>query len=229
MNCPYEKYSTVLRGVRVARDICTIEGCVRVLRRRGLCKAHYHSALEDGSITRMRSKQLGKTCRHAECSLPAKFRDLCPTHYARWKNAGEDDSALYISPTTGLPYTSRITGPGTCCSIAQCKREVARKGLCDYHAGQVSSGKTIVPDPQATRKCPVAFCKELIGVRSELCTSHSRLRWMYSLEVEWLINSTQAGQYLCSNPSCGSDWDLGIDHDHSCCPPGKWGDSRILW
>lgn len=47
--------------------------------------------------------------------------------------------------------------------------------------------------------------------------------WRYGLTVEALVAMYRQQNGVCA--ICGVDRPLVVDHDHRCCPPGRWGDN----
>ena len=90
---------------------CTLAGCNRKHKARGLCETHYRQ-----EIRRNRP-----SCRIDDCDKPQFQRttQLCETHYRQWLR-------------TGSPHTAMQTG----CSVPGCKRKHHAGDLCRHHYDQ---------------------------------------------------------------------------------------------
>lgn len=62
---------------------CSIEGCTREHRAKGLCNKHYTRKFRTGTVELTREMEVnrGKTCAGPECDRPAYTKGLCATHY----------------------------------------------------------------------------------------------------------------------------------------------------
>lgn len=65
---------------------CSVDGCDRPFRCRGLCKLHYDRLLRTGTTTR---QAFPDTCTIESCEKPHRARGYCATHWKRWSSHGD--------------------------------------------------------------------------------------------------------------------------------------------
>lgn len=83
--------------------LCTIPGCSKKLKSKGMCAAHYERMRVHGDVNRddrSGPKVIPVKCRVDDCTNIAVHRTvkLCMLHYGRWNRHGSTDSRL---PTYG--------------------------------------------------------------------------------------------------------------------------------
>jgi hypothetical protein len=108
---------------------CSVEGCVRPLKARGLCGAHYESVrLSRERALRVAAREfkfraLGGEphCSETNCARAVRARGLCARHYQRHKKAGT------LPPLVGRPARRFL------CAEGECGRPVYGRGLCLMH------------------------------------------------------------------------------------------------
>lgn len=91
--------------------ICSVEACNRKLDHnsgRGLCSAHYRRFRVNGTpgTTPIGRRSLKTRCAVKDCDRPAKQRDWCPMHYARWRRHGDPNKKLGRKPKYKIKKTS---------------------------------------------------------------------------------------------------------------------------
>jgi hypothetical protein len=60
-------------------------------------------------------------CKVKDCTRPARARDLCTGHYARWKRTGDVQA--------GVPFRKF----NQTCSVSGCRERAVGRGLCNRH------------------------------------------------------------------------------------------------
>jgi hypothetical protein len=70
----------------MTKNTCTLEGCAKLVRTRGLCVNHYHKARRDGTIE---VKSVRPGCLVGGCSDFHYAKGYCETHYAALRNHGD--------------------------------------------------------------------------------------------------------------------------------------------
>lgn len=112
--------------------------------------------------------------------------------------------------------------PATCGWETGCERFVRAAGLCSAHYQAHRNGGYAARKP-----CPIPGC-----ARTDLyqttpgCKKHYQMSQRYSLSMGEL--SRLHANLKCQNPSCDEAINLHLDHDHACCPKGKFGTRRIV-
>lgn len=141
------------------------------------------------------------TCSVSGCSKPAKARDLCPTHYERWRASAKavepGDRPCEVEGCLGLHYakglchahyvehryeihrqsrpapTRRVAGePPSPCTADGCDVAAHARGLCSKHYAAWRRTAAAGPD---SRGCSVKGCDRLHYARS-WCRFHYK-RW----------------------------------------------------
>lgn len=77
---------------------CGVEGCIRPIRGKGLCKVHYDRLRRHGDVgpAEIRMRHTSRpACSVNGCERPAKGRGYCLTHWRRWKK--------YQDPRADIP------------------------------------------------------------------------------------------------------------------------------
>lgn len=124
---------------------CSIDGCSRAVRARGLCNTHYsqwHDAKREAEA---------QPCRVDACQKSARTRGLCNAHYLRWRRHGDPEY-------TPEPLETRT------CSIDGCERKHFGLGFCNMHHRQARLAAE-------TRLCSVSGCESKV-VLNGFCTMH---------------------------------------------------------
>lgn len=73
------------------QETCSVEGCDRLRKSRGLCQTHYVRLWRSGSTgpAEIKLARATGTCSVEECGQPAKRKGFCPLHYKRWYRHGD--------------------------------------------------------------------------------------------------------------------------------------------
>lgn len=215
------------------KPTCKEPECHRVVRRRGLCKAHYQSALKDGSLPRLRTPaNNGALCAAPNCdrttwsetgggAKQSLVKGLCSTHFYQMRRARATD----VSSFEFDAYLNTSLQRDKICSFHDCDREAYGKDLCKSHYGQLRRG-TVLTSFKMCEICSIPGCESPGGKGKELCQKHRRYAATYGISWDALKDLFQAENRVCGNPACGSTERLHLDHDHSCCPYGGVGDKK---
>ena len=188
----------------------------------GYCTFHYSQrrrGIEPGSEPRhwrLHHEYTEKKCLvdNEDCSEQTGSLGYCRYHYGRHA-AGRD---VYKKRP---PLNEKTT-----CSYAGCDRRVYARKNCEYHYRRRDSAN-LGPAPSFIT-CPVAGCENRMGAGQNLCKKHNQFRWRYELTSEQVIQMWSNPQ--CSIPGCDATpatARLVLDHDHSCCPTGKFPGSKV--
>lgn len=201
---------------------CHEDDCENPILVSGLCRAHYLKAYkkkehpktlswtnEDGS--RM-------LCNHAECDLPIKSRGLCSKHYQAAVNSNR--------PKKGFRQTKWMNPDGTrmICLQEGCTNLIKTSGLCSPHYSE-SYRKGTDREAKPVTYCPVPGCDRVKAYRAAICGRCNQKRWRFGLDYARYMEMMQPENRKCGNVGCSNDYttsNLHIDHDHDCCPPGKF-------
>lgn len=107
-----------------ARPSCSVDGCGRDVRARGLCGGHYQRLRKTGSVgdgvIRAHGRQ-DSTCSVDGCSAGARARGLCSAHYRR----------VLLTGAAGGTVARRW--PARTCFVFGCGRDHYSKGWCTMH------------------------------------------------------------------------------------------------
>ena len=136
---------------------CSVEGCDRPVRAKGLCSLHYQKERygEDGSAPE---------CSFDGCDRRAFAKGLCHAHRAQQKK-GQD--LRPIRPKAP-------PNPGAVCSFDGCYKPVLALGLCVGHRAQFKKGQELRPLGRHKWNgeiCSFEGCKRPVAVKG-LCSGH---------------------------------------------------------
>lgn len=68
---------------------CSVEGCEKEARHKGLCTTHYKRWWRHGDVHHTeKQRQEGLFCTEENCGLPAKSVGMCSMHYQRYNKHG---------------------------------------------------------------------------------------------------------------------------------------------
>ncbi len=98
--------------------LCKVDGCDSLGRAVGMCGRHYQLMRRYGSTADRphgRRPRTQGTC--MSCSEPARSRNMCTSHYARWLRTGNDRTAI--------------------CTVEDCSKPLYSNGLCSNHYQRV--------------------------------------------------------------------------------------------
>lgn len=103
---------------------CSVDGCERPAKAKGLCNTHYERLRLRWSTDDPVRINTGQTCRVSQCAESAYQKGLCCKHYLRLRRYGSFE----------LPV--RKPRPDIKCTISGCETLIGRKGakgMCSYH------------------------------------------------------------------------------------------------
>lgn len=160
---------------------------------------------------------MSKVCSIPDCVREYHASGLCKNHY-RMKQYYDKrpDGTLNLIP--------RIddSGKRAKCAFVGCFRNVSARGLCTTHYKQQLAGEELRPIYEMD-DCPMEFCDKKKSVRIDLCKRCAQFKRRYSLTLEETLTLGLIENRHCGNVGCtGSTLKLHLDHDHACCPPGKF-------
>lgn len=112
------------------------------------------------------------------------------------------------------------------CEILECSEPIRVKGMCSYHYGKDYRIKTRTTDTMYFDICPTNNCGRRKLASAAVCKRCGQLAWRYSLEKHSVPVLFAEENYVCQNPGCDSTEGLCMDHDHACCPTGKFPQSK---
>lgn len=211
---------------KATRPPCTVEGCNKVIKARGLCSMHHARWSQTGDVHQTPSGRIvypkGEKCAFDGCENPRRKRDWCGQHYNQYLRTGEvraienpwrDEPGLPCD-VCGHPTDTRSRYCGDACKAA--KSREAKSGMprpetftcevCDREIplggrerGRFKRADTIYCD-DCGRETPDARRFKRYGVRP----------------------SEYEAALLIGCEICGDKPDtLHVDHDHACCPPDQ--------
>jgi hypothetical protein len=156
-------------------NLCTIEGCDKVKRAKGLCSSHYnktHPPIPKECFTEGCAKitSLGRFCNSCRnlkilndnhrqrcsvdgCNTAARTKNYCATHYHRYRRTGD------------LLCTRRkIVNKGLKCSVNDCDTNARSMGMCKKHyARSLRNGSPLAFKkrmPSIIPRCAHLGCKK---------------------------------------------------------------------
>ena len=146
-------------------NICSFDGCDKIVKSRGLCSAHYERLRKHGSPSTVLppapppTNTLHVTCTIDGCDKPHQARGFCSAHYCKFRKYGD--------PTTDKRRQRSF------CEVDECDRPVHGAGLCRMHWDRWR----IHGDPEYTvpvhRECIATDCgKRPRSARLGLCEMH---------------------------------------------------------
>lgn len=161
---------------RTVRISCSVEGCDRAHKARGLCNLHYRRLLRVGDplATRRASSYEGVVCRVPDCDAVPRARHLCSSHYIRWR--------IYGDPQGGGPARLRVH-PETC-TVVGCERSYVTLGFCSLHYKRWrASGDPLATVDRSRQTCQIDGCHNLHVARG-WCAQHYG-RWRRFGDPNW--------------------------------------------
>ena len=155
---------------------CSVEGCARKHRARGLCQRHYYLSWKKGSsppsspreprhVPVHRKPRAFKACDVEGCPRPLVARGLCGTHYSAARASGELALLAVERPTS--------------CKVEGCESSFSMKlGYCNRHYIRLRRfgdanypAKDIKKPHEPARICLAENC-DGVASRRGMCTRH---------------------------------------------------------
>lgn len=207
---------------------CLKPNCTRSPKTRGMCKSHYEKwrTTHRSEVAPRKSKWYNedgsrKACHYKDCDKPIATQGMCKHHYQNFHYESTRGAVASRKNRKLTSYDGVKTLPG--CTFEGCQNPEFNPGFCAGHYYQ-NKRSGVMTSLYLNRPCDVKNCTELISAkrtRSGLCASHSTLARKYSLTTAKL--SELYSNLECSNPGCSETENLHVDHNHDCCPSGKYG------
>jgi hypothetical protein len=108
-------------------NVCSVDGCERLVNSRGLCNAHYDQERRAGRI--------GTPCIVPGCTRARRRHGICDPHTYRVKRHGDLYTEIPLDRSAILP-----------CRVDGCGKRAARDAKCKWHlAGLTPPGGRQVP------------------------------------------------------------------------------------
>lgn len=88
------------------QETCSVDGCGRSRKTRGLCQTHYVGLWRSGSVgpAELKRHPAGEPCSVEGCTRPSKSRRLCSMHYHRWQRHGDSLGGYVNKGTVDVGY-----------------------------------------------------------------------------------------------------------------------------
>lgn len=138
-------------------NLCTVEGCDRVVRGHRLCNMHYQRMVRHGDplaggVFRVLDRSASDLCSIGGCGLPVKARKLCNSHYLRLRRYG-DPLAGGVSRRCDRSLEDRL--------LERVSREA--EDACWLWSGPLHKGYGQLSTPQGSRGVHVVAYELYIG------------------------------------------------------------------
>lgn len=93
----------------MSKKVCSVEGCNKIAKSRGLCDAHYKSKQKSGELkTATYEKRKGAVCSVEGCNRPVYSRELCILHYQRYMKHGTTSEEALSHKTCSMSLEERL-------------------------------------------------------------------------------------------------------------------------
>jgi len=137
-----------LNGTSKQQKECSVEGCIRSVRGRGLCGTCWARWKRNGDPNiRIRDmSNTGKSCTVENCEKTNSSKGFCMKHYGRWRRYGD--------PLKSKRSYYTVNHPALCC-IKGCKNLYEARGLCKNHHGQMRAKETSYDSQKIWRRTPI--------------------------------------------------------------------------
>lgn len=110
----------------MAERTCSVEGCDKREKGRGLCSGHLNRLRRYGSPTGRPEPRPALTCSVEGCTREHAARGLCGTHYRRWQKHGDPMISLLDREHDGT------------CTVEGCRSPYKAGGYCEKHYQRVA-------------------------------------------------------------------------------------------
>lgn len=181
---------------------CSVAGCDRKHRAKGLCDSHYRQLRRGQELRPLQIFDPSIRCAADECDRKIDAKGLCSTHYSQ--------SRVYKDP----------------CHFNGCTKFARKMGLCEGHYDQKRNGKDLVP-----LRHKVSIAEELsdrfwpfVDKNAEngcwVWTRHVRKDGYATLAyggVKILVH--RVAWVLLNGPIPDGMWLDHLCHNHCCCNP----------
>lgn len=87
---------------------CSVEGCGKIVKRQGLCHAHWTNGL--GTAPKRNRRPKWGRCQAEGCESMPTARGMCVQHYKRWRKTGSTDLVIE-TPLERFTRCTDRTGP----------------------------------------------------------------------------------------------------------------------
>lgn len=173
------------RGTSPVPSPCSVPGCDRPVKARGLCNGHYQRLMTHGDVQADRPLGGGAAGPRPECSVSgchrsAVNRGLCRAHYERLRRDGDVRADVPLRPRS---EERRL------CAADGCDRPSQARGMCQSHYNSWRQSGILPPGVPDVGELPGGPC-EVEGCDSPaigrgLCQSHySRVRHRGDVQAE---------------------------------------------
>lgn len=218
-----------LRKIGEVRELetCKHPSCRRKECYKGVCVDHRHLYFPELFDQTFRySKMLDASRGRKKCS-----EELCPRDAVSNGRCSNCDQKAAKREKGFVPKIQRyvqLDGSRVKCGAVSetCTRDAKYNGMCGRHAQRVTK-YGVDDEPINSVPCPVSGCGRPKTLKGVICKKCNQFRWRYSLSPEDVIRLFLPENRVCSNPGCLDTERLHMDHDHSCCPPNKYGTSSL--
>lgn len=103
----------------MADRTCSLDGCTRPYRARGMCGPHYNAWHRQRARTAV-------VCSVADCARPAHARSWCKKHYRRWLRNGDPRALRYAPDGTGCGTNSAYSRGCRCIACQEAHASYGR-------------------------------------------------------------------------------------------------------
>lgn len=124
---------------------CSVQGCLRAARSKGLCATHYQQARRGTELQPIAPRDPRQVCYVPDCNKQVYARAMCAAHYQQWRRSG----------TTGMVRKRRPSNKGVRCSEPGCTTPARARGMCMKHYQRWRRhGQQAVESAAATKNMP---------------------------------------------------------------------------
>ena len=195
--------------------MCAEEGCKWEVFEQGVCRHHYRVGMKSGAVKRTQLAPV-EICELPDCTRAGHGLRLCKSHYEELRKNGHKPDFEFDAEAKRVSrkVAAVCVRPGCSNRIHSEKRQLCAKHYADWvRSPPVEDGG--IP-------CPSPGCGRMRLANSDVCKRCRQFKWRYSFTTEQVIDLFLPERRKCENTGCQSIIDLHMDHDHSCCPPGKF-------